>query len=273
MPLESNLPRWDQGKRIESDDLNALSDAVYQQERQYGDNYLEGDTPPRYTPKIMDHRIGVIRVDGGPGSGSAGEGVAPDFTDARYWLELYVPKINLNPGDRFDVDKDDTSDIGGIVTAVNFPELPSISATFGLPCGGCHLLSPGQVVHATLWRTRGTPSLAFWMFNLNPSPVRVKITDDAGCGVAMYNGVAVKRPTADIDKSVDLSSPGADGPVVIIRNLQEIGSTTGSHWLTDAGNANQVYFSGPLSYVNSDGVAVIDINAIWVNPCSPPPPP
>lgn len=266
MPIETHLPRWDQGRRIESADLNALAEAAEALERQYGDNYLEGSELPRTTPKIMDHRIGVIRADGGEGSASGG-GSAPDFDDARYWVEFYVPKYQLKEDERFNVDKDDIDGIKGIVRAVNFAELPTISASFSLPCGGCHLLSPGEVVHCTLWRTRGS-SASVWMFEKTPSPVRVKVVDDTGCGVAYYNGKALKRPTADVDKSTDLAAAdlGAEGADVIIRNRQEIGSGT-DPWLTNAANTNQLYFSGELVYVNADGTPVIEINAAFFKEC------
>lgn len=247
-----------------------LARSIGELEQQYGDNYLEGTQPTDKTPRIMDHRIGVIRVDGGPGSGNSPTAPpAEDFADARYWVEFHVPKYTLAKGDRFDLFKDDIPGIAEIVTAVNFAELPTVAAAGTLPNGGCHLLSPGLPVHCTLWRTRGTPSLAIWMFFRDPSPVRVKIVDATGCGKGYYNATATKRPTADIDKSTDLTSTslGTAGPAVTVRNLQEINRASADPWLTHGDNADQLDYIGTLAYVNSDGTAVIDINAAWFEPC------
>jgi hypothetical protein len=219
-------------------------------------------------------RVGPARITSvGPARiTDTGPDGAADWKDARYWVEWVAepdPDDAKAPVDFLKLRAAPILD-PPIVQATNLAELPTAGGT-----GGCHLLSPKRTVWVLLISGNGMDR---YVFDVNPSPVQVRVTSDTGCGSGVYNGLALRLPTttADLDKSVDLgtSDIGDGGPVCIILNAQEV-NTTGQHWLTNAGNTDQKDFLGTLVRVNADGTPVIRINGVWGGPCatSPPPPP
>lgn len=205
----------------------------------------------------------------------------PDFEDPRYWFEWLQPVATRADGSLPTAGvwafAFQSFQYEGTGIVYNLPETArEVTNAVDVQVKGCHLLGVGDQV--AIYATVDDKGFDRLVCIRDPSPITVHITGTTGCGKGFYTATATKRPTADIDKSVDLTSAsiGAAGPAVIVRNLQEINRASASAWLTAAANTDQLDFAGGrLAYVNADGTAVIDFNALWLAPCttSPPPPP
>ena len=222
-----------------------------------------------------DSGVSVGRVAGQATAIFVGSGVVSsppdgqsDYEDARYWLRLTQLVATATGGAVRSVTAVPAGDGATHITGINLPEMAPLGGSQN-GVKGCHLLSPGTPVE--LFVAVDDQGTERYVFARDPSPVRVRVVDATGCGKSLYNGKALRDPTADVVKSVDLSASnaGAEGPAVIIRNLQERNRATTDPWLTAAWNTDQRDFLGQLSRVNADGVAVVDINALVAKLCDP----
>lgn len=97
-------------------------------------------------------------------------------------------------------------------------------------------------------------------------------------GPATGGGQYVAREVAwpdtwDSTADLDTGSFGADGDEdVLFVNLQEIAG--GTHWLTHADNADQLYFIPDvrLPILDDEGRTIYMSNSVWVAPCTTPTP-
>lgn len=224
------------------------------------DGLMIGRIPDQ--PPIICMGFGRI-VDEGP-TGEA------DYTDARYWIEMVaVRKGTDNPDStaNFVREGEPTDDDGSTFTipVTNAAEVAKSPSSASTSVKGCHLLDVGTMV--VVYCVEDDAARERYIIDKRPDPVSVRIDSDTGCGNGAYNGKVIRRPTADIAKATNVTSPsfGVDGPTCIVLNSAEIG--VADHWLTDAANTNQDTFFGKLLYVNSDGTPVIAINAAWFKVC------
>lgn len=193
--------------------------------------------------------VGTARItDAGPDGES-------DFKtdDPRYWLEWLMP-IAASPASSSDSSEIWAFGSGSFIETLpnigfNLAEVaPSANEDESSMVKGCHLLSVGTPVD--VFAMRDDQNLPRLVFVCDPSPVRVRIVNDTGCGKQVYNGKALKNPTADLDKSDDAldMSLGDDGPDCVVVMRASGGLVA----------ANDIVI-GRLAYVNADGTPFIQV--------------
>jgi len=170
---------------------------------------LEGIAGPRVrrAPAFVDQFAAIIR------SSACGSAGAPDYTDARYYVDRAIPKSGSDSDAILSAQADNLPGVKQCLTATNLAELPA----------GSHLLSSGTVVQVSAVYTRSGTKVYVFKYP-PPGAVAVEVTGTGGGG--KYTGsILTGASTATSAGTLAMPEGMTVGSSALILNQEEDGQT------------------------------------------------